>query len=153
MVPPGSDHVSRQWSYSGTRSAGWCAFAYGTIALCGARFHSTSASAQLGNCRRIGHDPDTSPTTPDRQRVSAFTYSVWANPRSLATTRGVSVDFHSSGYLDVSVLRVTSRRLCIQRRVTPHYRCWVFPFGNPRVKGCSAPHRGLSQPSTSFFGS
>jgi hypothetical protein len=153
VVPPGSDHVSRQWSYSGARSTGWCAFAYGTIALCGARFHSTSASTQLCNCRRIGHDPDTSPTTPVRQRVSAFTYPVWADPRSLATTRGVSVDFRSSGYLDVSVLPVSSQRLCIQRRVTPHYRCWVFPFGDPRVKGCSAPHRGLSQPSTSFFGS
>ena len=153
MVPPGSDHVSRQWSYSGTRSAGWCAFVYGTIALYGARFHSTSTSTQLCNCRRIGHDPGTSPTTPNRQRMSAFTYSVWAVPRSLATTRGVSVDLLSSGYLDVSVLRVTSQRLCIQRWVTPHYRCWVFPFGNPRVKGCSAPNRGLSQPSTSFFGS
>ena len=112
-----------------------------------------SANAQLCNCRRIGHDPGTSPTTPGRQRVSAFTCPVWASPRSLATTRGVSVDFRSSGYLDVSVLPVSSRRLCIHRRVTPHYRCWVFPFGDPRVKGCSAPNRGLSQPSTSFFGS
>ncbi len=31
---------------------------------------------------------------------------VWANPRSLAATRGISVDFYSSGYLDVSVPRV-----------------------------------------------
>ena len=31
-----------------------------------------------------------------------------AGPRSLATTRGVSVDFLSSGYLDVSVPRVRS---------------------------------------------
>jgi hypothetical protein len=153
VVPPGSDHVSRQWSYSGTRSAGWCAFAYGTIALYGARFHSTSTSTQLCNRRWTGHSPDTSPTTPSRQRVTAFTCSVWAIPRSLATTRGVSVDFRSSGYLDVSVLRVTSLRLCIQRKVTPHYRRRVFPFGNPRVNGCSAPNRGLSQPSTSFFGS
>ena len=153
MVPPGSDHVSRQWSYSGARSTGWCAFTYGTIALCGARFHSTSANTQLGNCRWTRHGPVTSPTTPGRQRVSAFTCPVWASPRSLATTRGVSVDFRSSGYLDVSVLRVSSGRLCIQRQVTPHYRRRVSPFGNPRVKGCSAPHRGLSQPSTSFFGS
>ena len=32
--------------------------------------------------------------------------SFGANPRSLATTNGISVDFFSSGYLDVSVLRV-----------------------------------------------
>ena len=33
-------------------------------------------------------------------------YNNWAVPRSLATTNGISVDFFSSGYLDVSVLRV-----------------------------------------------
>ena len=31
---------------------------------------------------------------------------VWPPPLSLATTRGISVDFFSSGYLDVSVPRV-----------------------------------------------
>ena len=31
-----------------------------------------------------------------------------AGPRSLATTNGVSIDFLSSGYLDVSVPRVCS---------------------------------------------
>jgi hypothetical protein len=112
-----------------------------------------STSDQIGNCCRVGHDPDTSPTTPSWQRVSACTSSVWAGPRSLATTRGVSVDFRSSGYLDVSVLPVTSPDLCIQPGVTPHYRRRVFPFGDPRVKDCSASNRGLSQPSTSFFGS
>ena len=32
--------------------------------------------------------------------------SDWAGPRSLAATQGISVDFFSSGYLDVSVPRV-----------------------------------------------
>ena len=31
----------------------------------------------------------------------------WACPRSLATTKGISVDFCSSGYLDVSVPQVS----------------------------------------------
>ena len=31
---------------------------------------------------------------------------VWPNPRSLATTRGISVDVFSSPYLDVSVQAV-----------------------------------------------
>jgi len=39
---------------------------------------------------------------------SSHTYGS-AGPRSLATTRGVSVDFLSSGYLDVSVPRVCSQ--------------------------------------------
>src|SRR5574343_105046 len=37
-----------------------------------------------------------------------------ALPRSLATTWGISVDFFSSGYLDVSVHRVRLPYLCIQ---------------------------------------
>jgi hypothetical protein len=94
-----------------------------------------------------------SPTTPDRQRVPAYICQVWADPFSLATTQGVSVDFFSSGYLDVSVRPVHLQPLCIHSWMTPHYRRRVYPFGDPRVKGCSAPNRGLSQPSTSFFDS
>ena len=36
----------------------------------------------------------------------AVTELVWANPRSLATTCGITVVFFSSGYLDVSVPQV-----------------------------------------------
>ena len=38
----------------------------------------------------------------------------WAVPRSLATTSGISVDFFSSGYWDVSLHRVSLISLCIQ---------------------------------------
>jgi hypothetical protein len=47
----------------------------------------------------------------------ALTASVWAVPRSLATTCGITLVFFSSGYLDVSVLRVcppTSGVPCLQ---------------------------------------
>ena len=37
-----------------------------------------------------------------------------AGPLSLAATKGISVDFFSSGYLDVSVLRVRFYTLLIQ---------------------------------------
>ena len=88
-----------------------------------------------------------------------------AGPRSLATTRGVSVDFLSSGYLDVSVPRV--------RFLNPMYsgeRYLVQPvIDYPKVTitncqvGCpirkfmdqslfSAPH-DLSQSITSFIAS
>ena len=40
--------------------------------------------------------------------------SVWPLPRSLATTSGISVDFFSSPYLDVSVQAVPHVNLCIQ---------------------------------------
>ena len=53
--------------------------------------------------------------------------SVWPPPLSLATTRGISFDFSSSGYLDVSVPRVPHVHLCVQctlrdssSRVFPH---------------------------------
>src|SRR5688572_4076439 len=47
-----------------------------------------------GPCR----DRKRRPTTPNRQRLHAYTCRVWADPLSLATTRGVSVDFLSSRY-------------------------------------------------------
>ncbi len=43
--------------------------------------------------------------------------------------------------------------LCVQGGVPVHDDRWVSPFGHPRIKGRSAPPRGLSQPPTSFFGS
>jgi hypothetical protein len=45
------------------------------------------------------------------------------------------------------------RTLCVQVRVTGHDSCRVSPFGNPRINARSTAPRGLSQPSTSFFGS
>jgi hypothetical protein len=36
---------------------------------------------------------------------------VWASPRSLAATYGITIVFFSSGYLDVSVPRVASLHL------------------------------------------
>ena len=45
-----------------------------------------------------------SPTTP----LNAETLVVWAVPRSLATTSGITIVFSSYGYLDVSVPRVRS---------------------------------------------
>ncbi len=54
--------------------------------------------------------------------------------------------FFSSGYLDVSVLRVSI--LLTQNNSSSNY--WVAPFGNPRVR-IFAPNRGLSQLITSFI--
>ena len=88
-------------------------------------------------------------TTPAGYHITG----VWALPFSLATTQGVEVSFLSSGYLDVSVPQLAFRTLCIQIRIPAHYHWWVSPFGDPGVKGRSAPHPGLSQPPTSFFAS
>ena len=45
-------------------------------------------------------------------------YHVQALPISLATTLGISVDFFSCSYLDVSVRRVRFAYLCIQYAMT-----------------------------------
>ena len=45
-------------------------------------------------------------------------YHVQAHPISLATTLGISVDFFSCSYLDVSVRRVRFAYLCIQYAMT-----------------------------------
>ena len=47
---------------------------------------------------------------------------VWAIPRSLAATRGITIVFYSSGYLDVSVHRVSSTEVVtgLQPAGLPH---------------------------------
>ena len=75
----------------------------------------------------------------------AVTWSVWAVPRSLATTGGITVVFFSSGYLDVSVPRVRPLSGSIPSV------CWVAPFGHPRIKShvqIPAAFRSLSRPSS-----
>ena len=74
-----------------------------------------------------------------------------ANPRSLAATRGISVDFFSSGYLDVSVHQVRFCNLCIQLQIPP--KRWVSPFGHLRIKVCLPTPRSFSQAATSFIAS
>ena len=76
----------------------------------------------------------------------AVTNMVWAVSRSLAATNEIIIIFYSSGYLDVSVLRV---RLLADNISSI---CWVAPFGNLRVSVC-ATNRSLSQLVTSFFAS
>ena len=58
---------------------------------------------------------------------------VWPLPRSLATTSGISVDFSSSPYLDVSVQAVPLVHLWIQCTMTGHDSSRVSPFGYPRI--------------------
>ena len=59
--------------------------------------------------------------------------SVWPLPRSLATTGGISVDFSSSPYLDVSVQAVPLIYLWIQYMILRYEPKWIAPFRNPRI--------------------
>ena len=73
---------------------------------------------------------------------------VWPNPRSLATTSGISVDVFSSPYLDVSVQAVPLIWLFDSPYDT--FR-WVSPFGNLRIEAhlqLPEAYRSLSRPSS-----
>ena len=73
-----------------------------------------------------------------------------AGPLSLAATKGISVDFFSSGYLDVSVPRVRLTHLCIQC-VIPD-KSGGFPHseipGSKRVYQLPWAYRRLLRPSS-----
>ena len=76
---------------------------------------------------------------------------VWPLPRSLATTSGISFDFSSSPYLDVSVQAVPLIRLWIHRMIHERYLMWIAPFGHLRIKVClqlPVAFRSLPRPSS-----
>ena len=81
-------------------------------------------------------------------RICIATHTVWALPRSLATTGGII-----SYFLFLEVLR------CFSSLRSPPYihrdsrpsDGWVVPFGNPRITGyllLPAAYRSLSRPSS-----
>ena len=72
-------------------------FAYGALTLFGGPFQAASATEPV----QTGQAPP-GPYNPGPEGP------VWAPPRSLAATGGISFDFFSWGYLDVSVLPVGS---------------------------------------------
>ena len=81
------------------------------------------------------------PSTPTARRRS-----VWALPVSLAATQGISFDYFSSGYLDVSV-----RPLVLPFGMARHYPCRVAPFGCAWINAClrlPMPFRSLPRPSS-----
>lgn len=97
-----------------------------------------------------GYHP-VSPDFPDRS-TSSSCYPLWAPPISLAATLGISVDFFSSGYLDVSVLPVRLINLFYSvNDSTLLY--WVSPFGHQRLLRFLSAYRRFSQINTSFIAS
>jgi hypothetical protein len=154
VVPAGSDRVSRVRPYSGTRQGRDQGFAYGTFALCGRPFQAfllpRSFVTPPPSCRTV----KPSPTTPTRLELHLITPGRFGlfpfRSPLLRESRFLSFRLGTKMYQFPSL---SPPALCVQAGVRAHYRTWVPPFGNPRVEGCSAPHRGLSQPSTSFIDS
>ena len=120
MVPPYSHRVSRVQRYSGFS---WLSspFVYETLTPFGVSSHTLRLSYLMPYAVR----------TPQ-----VLLPMVWPLPRSLATTKGISVDVFSSPYLDVSVQAVPSVYLWIQYTVTGLDSGRVSPFGYPRIIAC-----------------
>ena len=120
MVPPYSHRVPRVRRYSGYS---WpsLSFVYEAVTPYGVSSHTLRLDV----------------TIPSAVRTPSILLSVvWPVPRSLATTKGISVDVSSSPYLDVSVQAVPPVYLWIQYTVTGLDSCRVSPFGYPRITAC-----------------
>ena len=133
MVPPASDRVPPAPPYSG--------FGLGSVSV--SRTGLSPAPARLSRHVPL---PRHSPSRPPYNPARASTPAVWAGPLSLAATRGVTVVFLSSAYLDVSV-----RRVGHLKKVGTPPACRVSPFGHPRINGRSrlpAAFRSLPRPSS-----
>ena len=131
------------------------AFAYGAVTLFRAPFQASSASPPLCNWPRgLGAPGIGGPTTPRAATPPGFTActGLGSSPLSLAATRGISFDFSSSGYLDVSVPPVVPARPMSsggRARALPRAG---FPIRRPAGRRPFAPLRRLSQLVASFFG-
>ena len=137
MVPPASHRVPRVLRYSGSclkqlsfrlRDSHplWLAFPC----------HSSSLSLRCVSPQPRGINPSVCPL-----------------PRSLATTCGISVDFSSSPYLDVSVQAVPRLRLFDSTQADRVLLCRVSPFGNPGIEAyvqLPQAYRSLSRPSSAL---
>ena len=117
MVPPYSHRVPRARRYSGYSQL-TLPFVYVTLTLS----RQPSHAVQLGSMIHIAV-----------QTPGILLPPVWPPPRSLATTSGISVDFSSSPYLDVSVQAVPLIGLCIYPMMTGHDSSRIAPFGNSRL--------------------
>ena len=102
MVPPVSHRVPRVQRYSGSSLTRFGFRLRGSHPLWPA-FPCRSSNL---SCRCVSPQP---------RRINP---PVWPLPRSLATTCGISVDFFSSPYLDVSVQAVPHAHLWIQCTLT-----------------------------------
>ena len=135
MVPPASHGVSRVLRYSGYRLTQIVFHLRGSHPLWPA-FPCRSVKLL---CRDVSPQP---------RRINP---PVCPLPRSLATTCGISVDFSSSPYLDVSVQAVPYLRLFCSTQVDGVLLRRVSPFGNSGINAyvqLPQTYRSLSRPSS-----
>src|SRR5574344_1170551 len=137
MVPPYSHGISRVPRYSGFSLLRFV-FTYMTFTFFGRPSHTFLLIPRI---HIAVHTP------------AVLLPPVWPLPLSLATTCGISVDFFSSPYLDVSVQAVPLIYLFIQYMMTEHNFGRIAPFGNLWIIGylrLPTAYRSLSRPSSAL---
>ena len=137
MVPPSSHRVSRVRRYSGSSLLQFAFYIRDS--------HSVSSAFPCRSAKLLPLD-----VSPNPKSIKNL---VWPLPRSLATTSGISVDFSSSPYLDVSVQAVPYLRLFYSTQVDRVLLCRVSPFGNSGIKAyvqLPQTYRSLSRPSSAL---
>ena len=135
MVPPVSHGVSRVPRYSGY-SLLVPLFVYWALTIYG-------RPSQTFLLEMSSRDD-----CPQPRRINP---PVWPLPRSLATTYGISFDFSSRSYLDVSVQIVPHVHLFYSMHVDRVLLYRVSPFGNLRIIAyvqLPEAYRSLSRPSS-----
>lgn len=114
-------------------------------------FPGRSASAPLSDSAHGLRPVDRRSRNPHAATPSSYELAwVWAGPVSLAATPGISVDFSSSGYLDVSVPPVASSRPIGSGAGSQAWPWLGFPIREPPDRRPFAPPRGLSQLAAPF---
>ena len=135
MVHPLSHRISRARRYSGYRSP-TLSFTYRTLTFSGQPSHAVQLEVIVLNAV----------LTPE-----GLLLPVQPFPLSLATTQGISVDFFSSSYLDVSVQTVPLIQLLIHCMMHKLDSMRISPFGYLRINSClpiPAAFRSLPRPSS-----
>lgn len=153
MVPADSQQIPRARCYSGTPPRPFnAAFAYGTLTHSGPPSQAVPLATR--NIPRSVSPWKAGPTTPHTQPLTGITCARFSLLRFRSPLLTESLVFSlPTGTEMFHFPAFPPHRLYIQRRVTPHNRCWVSPFGHPRITARLTAPRGLSQPPTSFIGS
>src|SRR4029078_9921968 len=99
MVDPHSHGVPRAPWYSGTSQGSHQPFAYGAFTHYGGSFQSPSARLMISYSPRGAQPSPTTSRNPNQATPAGYhALSVWALPRSLAATDGITLVFSSWGY-------------------------------------------------------
>ena len=154
MVLADSHEIPRAPCYSGNTQQRRSDFTYRTITDYGRPFQIIRLPNHFLTLLPDSGLRKNAPTTPHTQHPPAITRA-WFSPipfRSPLLRESLLFSL-PAGTEMFHFPALPPTTLYIQAAATPHNRCWVTPFGNPRINARLPTPRGISQAPTSFIGS